>query len=87
MLETVSQWSSNKRNPDDVDPLPPLLRFGRSIFLIESILHVTMLFYSVAYQFDEICHKQITHKKRIQLSEPLNYLLWPINFVTISLAT
>lgn len=43
MLETVSQWSSNKRNPDEVDPLPPLFRFGRSIFLIGSILHVTIV--------------------------------------------
>lgn len=40
-LETVSHWSSNKRNPDellDVFPLRCLF-----IFAFESILHVTIL--------------------------------------------
>lgn len=41
-LDTVSQWSSSNRKPDDVELLV-VLRRGRSIFLIESKLQVTIL--------------------------------------------
>lgn len=40
-LDTVSQWSSSSRKPDEFELLV-VFRRGRSIFLIESKLQVTI---------------------------------------------